>query len=390
MRQDPPPPQGPARDLGSSLPQNPAQNQEDQHKDEEGEHDPDMAEAPKVTPPNNLMIKMKRKEAEKQEETEKLEEDRRKKKIAAKKKKEDDRKKEDERQAKNNHSVREMMKIWKAVEDRKNLPTAPSGNSLHNKSIVRKKREEELVEKETGRENSKADEHENLSGSKKTPRAAGNPILKLVRKRAGAENVRDEEDDKKEPDDEGRKLTGGEGGPHVQGRIRKKGVSSITDLIRNFNDLERAGSSEQSRGHGRNRNKVAGTGITVGLGMPVSREEGKMVMNRQFDRKRKAGDGDELSSPSLKRCRTPLKLRSERESARDKNLDSIFKTNTILTSFGPGPAGEGSRDDQGSLLEGVGEVFSSENSDSPEAPARINYVRPYRRPTASLLGDQNK
>ena len=86
-------------------------------------------------------------------QVEKLEDDR--KRVAAQKKKEDDRKTIDVRQAKNNRSVWEMMKHWKAVEDdrkatEKNLPIAPLGKPIPNMNPVRKKREEELVEKEAG------------------------------------------------------------------------------------------------------------------------------------------------------------------------------------------------------------------------------------------------
>ena len=85
-------------------------------------------------------------------QVEKLEDDRKRKRIAAQKKKEDDRKKTDVRQAKNNRSVWEMMKHWKAVEDDRKAaaekpPSTPLGKILQTKNSGRKTREEEPVSK---------------------------------------------------------------------------------------------------------------------------------------------------------------------------------------------------------------------------------------------------
>ena len=83
-------------------------------------------------------------------------------------------------------------------------------------------------------------------------------------------------------------------------------------------------------------------------------------------------------------------LESERELASDKKFKS-FKTNILLNSHEPGPAGVACSEDQVQTLpEGEGDDrFVLENSDKPESPARIDTVHPYRQYTASLSGEHN-
>ena len=106
--------------------------------------------------------------------------------------------------------------------------------------------------------------------------------------------------------------------------------------------------------------------------------------------KRKSVTDLNIESPSVKRCRTPITLlRTERESAKNRELSNIFNFNT-LTKIQSDPAGEARSEHSDLSSQGVGDdaVFF-DNSDSPEAPARAGFVLHYGRCTASLVGDQS-
>ena len=78
---------------------------------------------------------------------------------------------------------------------------------------------------------------------------------------------------------------------------------------------------------------------------------------------------------------------SETESERAKHFSITFNSNTLLTSKEPAGAAHGG--EQGSHVQGVGEVLGEKTEGSPEAPARLENVRPYGQYTASWLGEKN-
>ena len=120
-------------------------------------------------------------------------------------------------------------------------------------------------------------------------------------------------------------------------------------------------------------------------------EDRKMLLlGKEVDRNRKRKIVEEWWSPSQKRSRNPSMPESEREFASVKN-SKLFKTNILLYSHEPGPAGDACSEGQAQqVLEGEGDDrFVLENSDKPESPARIGTVQPYRQYTASLSGERN-
>ena len=340
---------------------------------------PDLTgSSPKVISVNQMMIKMR----EGMKQVEKVEVDRKRKKTAAQKKKEDAKKKEAGREIKNQKTVLEMMKKWRSVgEGEKTAENPLSGNIPKIEQIVRKPSEEEQAA-ESGTTNTKEEDRrqeaprnrkEILTGTRSTTRAAGKIEKEIDRKTPVGEKQENGEDRSMTVDDGVSDLT--RRMPLVQGRARKTGVSSVKDLITNFKNLERAASMEKARNQVKNVNR-----------------EGRVVEEKSAGRKRKVGEDRNLSSPSQKRCRTPItESKSYGESERDNISFNFFKTNTLLNSLEPEPAGGARSEDPGLPSQGVGEdsVFVLASTDSPETPARIGTVRPYRRCTASLVGDQN-
>ena len=114
------------------------------------------------------------------------------------------------------------------------------------------------------------------------------------------------------------------------------------------------------------------------------------MLEKPVDRKRKVGEDMNVSSTSQKRCRTPIQVSKTYGEPERDNLIFNFSNTNSLNSLEPKPAGGARREDQGSPSQGVGEdVFVFASSDNPDTPARIGTVRPHRRCTARLVGDQN-
>ena len=332
---------------------------------------------------NNTELMMKLRERMKI--AEKQAEDRKKRKSRTQVRKEEDRRKEDKKQAAGSKNVKEMMKLWNqggAVENLQRTGIPPNNLDIGRKHQGTSQEgiltgSEEAPTRSTQERSSEGKEdrkhQEQASGSRENSTGTGTICKIIVRKSWQDSKERKEgsnADQAGKPSKEAVKPCPRNTG-RKPGTLRSKEQRpKITDLIKNFNSLDKAA---------RNSEELA-----------LDREKELTLVEKHTDsKKRKLMVEDEVFLPDRKdEKRSKLSvLRSESE--RDKNIYRHFKFKNHLFSEEPATGWEGGKD-RGSLGSGVGEVLGAKAERSPISPAGIGNARLYSRYTASLLGEENR